>query len=46
MQWFPLQTTQIEYELTPGNRFTTNGGQLHLEGQTWGLGGPGLFFPP
>lgn len=25
---------------------TANGGQLHLEGLPWGLGGPGLFFPP
>jgi hypothetical protein len=23
-----------------------NGGQLHLASQPWGLGGPGLFFPP
>ena len=25
---------------------TANSGQLHIEGQAWGLGGPGLFFPP
>jgi hypothetical protein len=25
---------------------TANSGQLHLEGQPWGIGGPGLFFPP
>ena len=25
---------------------TANGGRLHIDGQTWGLGGPGLFFPP
>lgn len=25
---------------------TANGGQLHLECRPWGLGGPGLFFPP
>jgi hypothetical protein len=25
---------------------TVNAGQLHVEGQPWGIGGPGLFFPP
>jgi hypothetical protein len=25
---------------------TANSGQLHIEGQPWGLSGPGLFFPP
>jgi hypothetical protein len=25
---------------------TANTGRLHVEGQLWGLGGPGLFFPP
>jgi len=25
---------------------TANGGELHLASQPWGLGGPGLFFPP
>ena len=25
---------------------TANAGQLHIDGQPWGLGGPGLFFPP
>ena len=33
--------------ILPGVHFlTANGGQLHLEGLPWGLGGPGLFFPP
>jgi hypothetical protein len=25
---------------------TANAGRLRLDGQAWGLGGPGLFFPP
>ncbi len=31
MPWFPLQTTQVEYELTPGNRLTTFRHSLHVD---------------
>ena len=37
MPWFSLQTTQVEYELTPGNRLTTfrHSLQVDIGGANW-----------
>ncbi|MCI0702717.1 MAG: retroviral-like aspartic protease family protein [Planctomycetia bacterium] len=37
MPWFPLRAVQTEYELTPGNRFTTFRHSLHVQigGSNW-----------
>lgn len=42
----PALTFNGNFVLLGMHFLTANSGQLHLEGQPWGLGGPGLFFPP
>jgi hypothetical protein len=42
----PAQPFGDRFVLLGTHLLTANGGQLHLASQPWGLGGPGLFFPP
>ncbi|MBY0459957.1 MAG: hypothetical protein K2V38_21785 [Gemmataceae bacterium] len=42
----PAQPFNGLFVLLGNHLLVANDGQLHLEGQSWGLGGPGLFFPP
>lgn len=42
----PAQAYNGNFVLIGLHLLLANAGQLHLEGQQWGLGGPGLFFPP
>ncbi|AWM39738.1 hypothetical protein GobsT_19010 [Gemmata obscuriglobus] len=42
----PAQAYSGYFVLIGLHLLLANAGQLHLEGQQWNLGGPGLFFPP
>jgi hypothetical protein len=42
----PAMTFNGDFILLGMHFLTANTGRLHVEGQLWGLGGPGLFFPP
>jgi hypothetical protein len=42
----PSQPFGGSFVLLGTHILTANSGQLHLASQPWGLGGPGLFFPP
>jgi hypothetical protein len=42
----PARAFNDQFVLLGTHLLTANAGRLHLDGQAWGLGGPGLFFPP